>query len=134
MPTMNDARDNDSTKVIEQVPDAVFTLLTARGRSAVATLLISSNKLVRDLDGLFRPFSGRHYSADPDRGIIYGTWSGGEDLVVCPRGYRMTAEIHCHGGHAAVAAIIRTLEGKGYVRATPYQVECLTAESHWHGA
>ncbi|MEM7456569.1 MAG: GTPase [Planctomycetota bacterium] len=112
---------------------SVFTLLTPEGRSAVATLKVFAQKLPQRLDPLFQPASGKPFLESTDRGVIYGKWQGGEDLVVCPDADLRTAEIHCHGGSAAIAAIVSSLKSVGFIKATPYQIECLTSESHWAG-
>ncbi len=70
--------------------------------------------------------------------------SNGEDLVVCPRypasaesesqienNKLTTAEIHCHGGVAASAAIICSLRDAGFRQATAEEIDLLVSGDPW---
>ncbi|MCE9631074.1 MAG: 50S ribosome-binding GTPase [Planctomycetia bacterium] len=97
-------------------PDDVQTmrcsLLTPPGRGALAVIGVAGGDAVATIDRLFAargvPVAGR-----PDGAICFGTWRAtGEDVVVVTHD-RQRAEVHCHGGTAAAAAILAGLEADG---------------------
>ena len=104
--------DDASTYVVE---------LTPPGRGAVAVVLVAGPDAVRAVDRCFTPASGRPLCDAPIGRILLGRWGGadGEELVVCRRSVDRV-EVHCHGGVAAVGAIIERLEREG-CRATTWQ-------------
>jgi tRNA modification GTPase len=114
--------------------DPVHARLTAPGRGAIATILVSDANLPARLGPLFRPASGKDLSDCLSSGIIYGRWvdqaAPGEDLIICPLTSTL-AEIHCHGGDAAVNAIIRSLERSGFRAATDQEFNDIFAISPW---
>ncbi len=64
------------------------------------------------IDGLFQSASGKKTSEIRQREIAYGHWrSTAEDVVLIRVGDRI--EIHCHGGQAAPAAILKSLTDTG---------------------
>jgi tRNA modification GTPase len=81
--------------------------LTPPGRSAVAVVMVAGPDAVRVVGECFAPVSGRPLAELPIGRIALGRWgaSGGEELIVCRRSAE-EIEIHCHGGTAAVGAII----------------------------
>jgi tRNA modification GTPase len=84
------------------------------GRGAVAVLLVEGPNAVHLVDEHFKAHSGRRI-ADAWLGrIAVGHWGGpvGEELVVCRTGDHRV-EIHCHGGVAAIRAIIDSLVAEG---------------------
>jgi tRNA modification GTPase len=87
--------------------------LTPVGRGAVAVLLVAGQNGVRAVNKLFLP-AGKLTVADAPVGrILFGRWgSGGEELVVCRRA-EDRVEVHCHGGVAAVRAVIHGLQAEG---------------------
>ena len=88
--------------------------LTPPGRAAVAVVLVAGPGAVGAVGDCFRPASGRPL-ADVRLGrIAFGRWGGpdGEELIVCRRAEDQI-EIHCHGGVAAVGAIIERLAERG---------------------
>ena len=97
-------------------------LLTPSGRGALAVVGVSGHGAVDTLSQLFHP-CGKVLLVDrPDGGIAFGRWGNpvsGEELVVVKRTAE-SFEIHCHGGVAASAAVIRSLEAAGAVR-QPWQ-------------
>lgn len=96
------------------------TVLTPPGRGAVATVLVSGCEATTVVGKLFATASGDDFVAARDGQIVYGRWAGppGEELVVCRRSDD-EIEIHCHGGEAAVAAVLNSLSDFG-CRETPW--------------
>jgi tRNA modification GTPase len=105
--------------------------LTPRGRGAIASLLVVGTEAVDAVVPCFRP----HARLDPARlpmgRIVSGRWTFprvtatcagaanadeplGEELVVCRTGDEKW-EVHCHGGQAAVAAIMGDLVRHGCI-------------------
>jgi tRNA modification GTPase len=95
-------------------PKTYLVELTPVGRGAVAVLLVDGPDAIRLVDECFIARSGRTIVDTPLNRIVVGNWGGpgGEELVVCPRG-EQRIEVHCHGGVAAIRAIIASLIAKG---------------------
>jgi tRNA modification GTPase len=89
-------------------------LLTPRGRGAVATILVTGVEAAARVNPLFLAASGRPLTEAPVGRIVFGRWREalGEEVVVC-RVSDSQIEIHCHGGEAAAARILRDLEDVG---------------------
>ncbi|OHB77167.1 MAG: hypothetical protein A2W31_14795 [Planctomycetes bacterium RBG_16_64_10] len=85
-------------------------VLTAAGRSAVASLLVDGPQARELIAARFKPLSGRPFDGYPLRAVVVGRWGGprGEEVVVCPRADDRI-EVHCHGGLAAVSALVNDL-------------------------
>lgn len=98
-----DARSSwhDVTRIVE---------LTPRGRGALAVVLVAGPDATRQVERSFRPASGRLLGEQGVDCIAVGHWGGpdGEELVVCRRANDQV-EIHCHGGLAAVGAVVERL-------------------------
>jgi tRNA modification GTPase len=96
-------------------------VLTPAGRGAVATVLVAGHNAPAIVGRHFRPASGRPLASLPFGQIVFGRWGAepGEGLVVVGRGPEHV-EIHCHGGNAAVAAVLDTLTQAG-CETTPWQ-------------
>ena len=90
-----------TTHVIEMTPP---------GRAAVAVLLVAGPEAVAAVDACFHPAGRRRLRDTPPNHILVGRWGSpdGEELVVCRRSHQ-TVEVHCHGGVAAVRAVIEGL-------------------------
>jgi tRNA modification GTPase len=100
--------------------------LTPIGRGAIATVAVEGPGALSAVAACFRPNSAIDWSALPCGRILVGIWlpptggdmsggkSDGEELVVC-RTDRQRVEVHCHGGQAAVSAIVRGLQQHGCV-------------------
>ncbi len=85
--------------------------LTPPGRAALSSVSVFGPQAVEIIGTLFLPAARRW----PDVGrIAFGHWrdAGGEEVVVCRRG-EDDFEIHCHGGKAAVTAILSDLAQAG---------------------
>jgi tRNA modification GTPase len=93
--------------------------LTPPGRAAVAVVIVAGPDAVRSVDSCFIARSGRPVGDVPLGRIVLGHWGGadGEELVLC-RCYENQIEVHCHGGTAAVEAVISRLQNEGCQRLT----------------
>ena len=96
---------SDSTEVIE---------LTPRGRGALAVALVAGAGAVEVVGACFQAAGGRVLALEPTDRIVLGRWGGadGEELIVCRRAADRV-EIHCHGGQAAVGAVVEQLTARG---------------------
>lgn len=92
-----------------------ITLLTPRGRGAVATLRFEGP--VEMLSAFFTAANGKALSEQPINRIVFGHWGQKvpEEVVLC-RTAMATTEIHCHGGEAAAGRIERDLESLGIAK------------------
>ncbi len=101
--------------------------LTPPGRAAIASVAVRGPAATRLVQRLFHPASGRAFEDFPLGRIVFGRWIGdspdcgesgdfsaGEEVVVA-RLSETNIEVHCHGGHAAVGAIVRDLCTAGAV-------------------
>lgn len=88
--------------------------LTPPGRAAVAVVLVAGPDAVRIVDECFLRTDGRRLADMGVDRIALGRWGapGGEELIACRRS-DATVEIHCHGGVAAVRAVINLLTARG---------------------
>jgi tRNA modification GTPase len=84
--------------------------LTPVGRAAVAVVLVVGPNASSVVGKLFAPARGGTLEEIPLGRIVLGCWNSpnGEELVVCRRSNERV-EIHCHGGVAAVGAVIDSL-------------------------
>jgi tRNA modification GTPase len=95
-----------------------FCVLTPHGRGAIATIGLHGQPAVAALDRLFHPASGQKIMSRERDAAFFGQFSSSptakEDVVVglFPPN---DAEIHCHGGPAAIAAICEALGHEGGV-------------------
>jgi len=96
--------------------ETVCAVLTGKGRGAVAVIAIRGNEVETILEKCFQPASREKYSSGQ---IRYGLWNGAgidqvaaESVVVTPLNPN-SAEIHCHGGPAAVNRIMEDLKNCG---------------------
>lgn len=92
-------------------------LLTSPGRGAVATIAVAGDRCSECVGQFFHPAAGKPLAGFPIGRIVFGHWRGaagdvGEEIVVC-RTAEDTVEIHCHGGRAAVDAVLRSLQSAG---------------------
>ena len=88
-------------------------LLTPPGRGALAVVALAGRKADAVVDSLFAARGGIVIAARPDGALAFGTWrpTGEEVIVVRHAGERL--EIQCHGGIAAPAAVLASLESAG---------------------
>ncbi len=106
--------------------------LTPAGRGAVAVVGLCGPAALEALDACFDRAAGTAVQQIAEGRIVFGRWrsrpaAAGEDVVVA----RLAGEhweIHCHGGEAAVAAILESLAAQGAVHAEP--TEWCVGESH----
>ena len=88
--------------------------LTPPGRAAVAVVSVAGPEAMRAVRNCFTPSNGRTMPEIPSGRIVLGRWGGadGEEVIACRQDDEQI-EIHCHGGAAAVRAIIRALVKEG---------------------
>lgn len=93
-------------------PPATITLLTPRGRGAVATLRFEGP--CDTLADFFQAANGRAIEDHPLNRVVFGHWGREvpEDVVLC-RTAETVVEIHCHGGDVASSRIQQDLESRG---------------------
>lgn len=96
------------------LPATTAALLTPQGRGAIATIGVRGPRAV---EAVARCFSPARSVSGPANAIRFGRWQrdpshAGEELVIC-RTSADAVEVHCHGGHAAVEAILRDLSAEG---------------------
>ncbi|HVX60668.1 MAG TPA: GTPase [Pirellulales bacterium] len=94
--------------------ETASVVLTPPGRGAVATVLVQGPQATDVVGNCFQSAAGKPLADFATDRIVFGNWGGpqGEELVVCRRS-EQSIEIHCHGGQAAVAALIESLEAAG---------------------
>jgi tRNA modification GTPase len=104
-----------------QPSETTVTVLTPAGRGAVATVAIAGPRAAAIVEPLFAAASRKTLRSFAERRIAFGCWQpaepesgqhAGEELVVC-RLSASVVEIHCHGGQAAVAAVMQSLLARG---------------------
>ena len=111
--------------VLERGSDCVACRLTAAGRGAIAVVGVFGPDSHSLIQACFEPataLAGTHFPIDS---IRYGVWIGskttnslgdagksGESVVVCATSNN-AIEVHCHGGKAAVAAVLEDLQQAG---------------------
>ena len=96
----------------EPEKDLTASVLTPPGRGAIATVLLSGATATATVAKLFSPAAGHDFAEVPIGRILFGRWGAGEELVVCRRGDD-EIEVHCHGGQAAVEAVLASLADFG---------------------
>lgn len=97
----------------ESLPTHVIEL-TPPGRGAVAVVLVAGPHALHAVGDSFVANSGQPLADVPINRIVVGRWghADGEELVVCRRSDE-EVEVHCHGGNAAVRAVIDALVANG---------------------
>ncbi len=99
----------------------VVVRLTPPGRGAIATLLVEGPGALMAVEASFRSVSGRPLVSFAPNGLAFGHFGPepGEEVVVRVRSER-SVELHCHGGHAAVAMVEQAFVERG-CRAVSWQ-------------
>lgn len=99
---------------MNRLPLTIAVVLTPPGRGAVATVLVAGAQATDRVSRFFQPANGRPLAGFALGRIAFGRWgeAPGEELVVCRRSDQ-EIEIHCHGGQAAVQAIVDALAAAG---------------------
>jgi tRNA modification GTPase len=105
--------------ILMPAPLITATRLTAAGRGAVATIVLSCNPETdtASLEALpFVAVNARSLSQQTVNRIVFGKWGAepGEEVVVC-RTSDSEWEIHCHGGFAATERILGDLRNAGAI-------------------
>ncbi len=95
---------------------AWFRALTAESRGAIAVIRVWGPEVLEVVDSAFRPQQGPPLSRTrPGRMRLgrAGTGMGDEVVAVRLQEAAPVVELQCHGGAAAVAAVVRALESAG---------------------
>jgi len=82
----------------------------------VATVAVVGPEPTALVEQFFRPRSGKSLDQFPPSRIVLGRWTGqtgAEEEVVVARREPQRVEVHCHGGRAAVRAVVEDLIGLG---------------------
>lgn len=101
------------------------SVLTPAGRGAIAVVRITGPAALEAVDQSFQAANAKQLRDQPIDRINFGRWraaqdsSEGEELVVCRTG-ETEVEVHCHGGDAAVRAVVQSLLAAG-CRESPWQ-------------
>lgn len=98
---------------------AYYRILTAEGRGAIAVVRVWGPGALQVADAVFRPARGGPLGDTlPGRLRLgrAGVGEGDEVVAVRLRDEAPVVEIQCHGGAAAVAAVVWALEGAGAFR------------------
>lgn len=100
-------------------PDAadeplLVSVLTPPARGAVATVALVGPQAAETADRLFHASGRLNLASAPAGRVLFGRWGSeqGEEVVAC-RVAPQCVEIHCHGGIAASAALVQSLEQLG---------------------
>lgn len=97
-------------------------IVTAEGRAAIAVVRVWGPAALAVVDSVFRPHRGRPMG-DTRAGRLRlgraGVGVGDEVVSVRIDGPTPTVELQCHGGTAAVAAVVQALQGAGAMLAGP---------------
>jgi len=93
-----------------------FAVVTAPGRSAIATIIVHGPGAIGIVNELFQPVRKSKLGSDQFGKVVYGHWlvdgEPSEDLIVCAK-TEDCCEIHCHGGETASNMIARSLQHSG---------------------
>ena len=113
-----------------------FSVATASGKAAIATVIVVGEDALRIAEKVFRPLNRKVKIGVAHDRILYGNWidegQSGEDLIVCTHSPTQF-EIHCHGSIAALEIITRTLVQHGAVQIAPNEMTCLLAGGDYFG-
>lgn len=92
----------------------LVSVLTPRGRGAVATIVCVGDAGQIDAANVFHAANGKTFSEQSLNRIAFGRWGRdpAEEVVVC-RVASDRIEIHCHGGDAAVERILVQITAAG---------------------
>ncbi|HYO24170.1 MAG TPA: GTPase [Lacipirellulaceae bacterium] len=91
------------------------SLLTARGRGAIAVIAAEGGAAIEAVDAHFHPANGRRLAKQAPGQIVFGHWRdgpAGEEVVLCRTG-DLQVEVHCHGGLVASQRILAALQEAG---------------------
>lgn len=93
------------------------TVLTPPGRGAVAVVQVEGPQALAAVDAALHRADGRPLAEFPLGRVVVGHWAtaAGEEVVVCRRSEN-AVEVHCHGGAAAVEAVVNRLVDGGCSR------------------
>ena len=93
------------------------TLLTPSGRGALAVVGVWGSGAIDLVNRLFAVRGAEALAGRPDGSIVFGSWRPTGEDVVLVRHAVDRVEIHGHGGTAAPAAVLASLEEAGATQA-----------------
>jgi tRNA modification GTPase len=103
--------------------------LTPRGRGAIASVGLCGDQAMAMVENCFETAAGYPFSQAKRAQIVFGYWTSNahtrEELVVS-RVDEQRVEIHCHGGDAAVTAIVQSLLRQGAEEVTSQEYSLLS--------
>jgi tRNA modification GTPase len=100
---------------VSEAPRVDVIVLSPPGRGAIASVLVVGIRGSALVSQCFHRPNGLSSEHAPLNRILVGRWGdagNGEEVVVCRRALDRV-EIHCHGGRAAVEALVSSLERHG---------------------
>ena len=99
----------------------LVSVLTPPARGAVATVALVGPRAAEVADRLFHASGRLSLASVPPGRALFGRWGSehGEEVVAC-RVAPQCVEIHCHGGIAASAALVQSLQQRG-ATAAPWE-------------
>ncbi len=112
---------------VHRAEETFAAALTPAGRGAIAVVGLRGPRATSAVEACFQSVRRRSVSDAPVGSVLLGIWSAarrelapsatqaGEELIVTRTGAEEW-EIHCHGGQAAVDAVLLSLEQQGCVR------------------
>ena len=101
------------------------TVMTPRGIGAIASCLVFGPEAFRAVNDCFAPRREKPLVMADQGRVLFGKWQGTEELLVCVRDEK-SIEVHCHGGMAAVTAVISSLVDAGCQRCDNDRLQELT--------
>lgn len=91
--------------------------VTPPGRSAIATIRVTGFDSLTEFDSLFVPAGKRQLDECRHGRVVFGEWTNllgsKEELVVTVLADN-EIEVHCHGGTAAISAVLESLASIGF--------------------
>jgi tRNA modification GTPase len=108
-----------ATQDVQQLTRPIVTVLTPAGRGAVASISVEGPDPATLVARYFAPLSRKPLESYSDGSIVVGHFStarGNREELVIGLVHEHRVEIHCHGGKAAVSAIVETLQTSADVR------------------
>lgn len=108
--------------MMPELQAGIASVLTPTGRGAVATIGVQGANVASRVSRCFVSLSQYSLENAPLGRTLFGRWQSagsdpvqvGEELVIC-RTAAEELEIHCHGGAAAIRAILTDLRELGFI-------------------
>jgi len=119
LPAVNAAPKPPTDATAQAASPLLVSVLTPPARGAVATVALVGPQAAEVADRLFHASGRWNLAGSPQGRVLFGRWGSaqGEEVVAC-RVAPQCVEIHCHGGIAASAVLVRSLEEQGATAVT----------------